>query len=45
MEQRDSKVLEIYAVRHGQTEGNLNKITQGQTNTPLTEKGIQQVIN
>lgn len=32
----------MYIVRHGETEWNLKGITQGQTNSSLTEKGIQQ---
>ena len=32
----------LYLVRHGETEWNLKNITQGQTNSLLTEKGIEQ---
>ncbi len=32
----------IYLVRHGQTEWNLRDILQGQLDSPLTEKGLQQ---
>ena len=31
-----------YIVRHGETEGNTQKVIQGHTDTPLTEKGIEQ---
>lgn len=33
----------VYLIRHGQTEANLMRIIQGQTNTPLTETGFFQV--
>lgn len=32
----------VYIVRHGQTEWNLKKIIQGQTDSPLTDEGIKQ---
>ena len=35
----------FYVVRHGQTEHNLNRITQGHTDSPLTELGITQAKN
>jgi len=35
-------MLNIYLVRHGQDEDNLNKILNGRRDSPLTEKGIEQ---
>lgn len=35
-------MMKIYAIRHGQTDQNLNKIVQGWTNHPLNEFGIKQ---
>ncbi len=32
----------LYLVRHGETEWNVSGVTQGQTNSSLTEKGVQQ---
>ncbi|MFZ2187576.1 MAG: class I tRNA ligase family protein [Candidatus Moraniibacteriota bacterium] len=32
-----------FVVRHGETEGNVKRVTQGNSNTPLTEKGKKQV--
>ncbi|MEI6532754.1 MAG: histidine phosphatase family protein [Candidatus Roizmanbacteria bacterium] len=32
----------LYIVRHGESEGNVKGLVQGQTNFPLTEKGILQ---
>lgn len=34
------KKINLYLVRHGQTEYNLNEIMQGRCDSPLTEKGI-----
>ncbi len=34
--------MKIYFIRHGQTVLNKNKILTGQTETPLTEEGIEQ---
>ncbi|MBT3324070.1 histidine phosphatase family protein [archaeon] len=34
--------MKIYLVRHGQSEANKNNTTQGQIDSPLTEKGIEQ---
>ncbi len=34
----------FYIVRHGETIGNAQKIIQGQTDTPLTEKGKEQAL-
>jgi len=33
--------MKIYLVRHGQSEANKNNTTQGQIDSPLTEKGIE----
>jgi len=33
--------LRVYIARHGQTDGNLNRIAQGWTDTPLNETGRQ----
>lgn len=33
----------FYIVRHGETEFNVNNIIQGQTDSPLTEKGLSQI--
>ncbi len=35
--------MNIYLVRHGESEGNLNKTHQGE-NVPLSEEGVKQVI-
>ena len=35
-------VLQLYLVRHGETEANLNRIVAGQSEFPLTDLGIQQ---
>ncbi len=32
--------LHVVLIRHGETEGNVRGIVQGQSDTPLTEKGI-----
>lgn len=32
----------IYVVRHGETEGNVNRVLQGYSDFPLTKKGIDQ---
>lgn len=37
-------MLEIYFVRHGQTEWNLKGMLQGKKNSPLTEKGKSQAV-
>jgi len=33
----------MYIMRHGQTEGNVNRILQGHVDTPLTKEGIEQI--
>ena len=33
-------MMKIYIVRHGQTEMNLKHVLQGNSDSPLTEKGI-----
>ena len=38
----EAKQTLIYLVRHGETEGNVNGIYQGQNDTPLTDLGIKQ---
>lgn len=38
------KILRVVLVRHGETEGNVRGIVQGQSDTPLTEKGIASTI-
>ncbi|PIR98232.1 MAG: hypothetical protein COT89_00800 [Candidatus Colwellbacteria bacterium CG10_big_fil_rev_8_21_14_0_10_42_22] len=39
---KENGVCTIYLVRHGESEANVNKIVQGHTNSPLTEKGERQ---
>lgn len=36
--------LRVVLLRHGETEGNVRGIVQGQSDTPLTEKGISSTI-
>jgi broad specificity phosphatase PhoE len=36
--------MDLYFVRHGQSEANLNKIIQGHLDSPLSEKGRKQAI-
>ena len=38
---KDEKSLKLYIVRHGETEWNLIKKFQGQSDSPLTENGIK----
>ena len=38
------KVCKIYIVRHGESQANANKIVQGHTDSPLTEKGEAQSV-
>ena len=40
-----SIILTLTIVRHGQTDYNKKKITQGQLDIPLDEIGIQQAIS
>ena len=35
----------LYIVRHGETEWNVSHIVQGQSDSPLTDKGVEQVKN
>jgi len=37
---RQEKILRVVLVRHGETEGNVRGTVQGQSDTPLTERGI-----
>ncbi len=37
-------MMKIYAIRHGQTDQNLNKIVQGWSNHPLNEFGVKQAF-
>ena len=39
-----SRYLNAILIRHGQTEGNLSGIIQGQSNTPLTENGVASTL-
>jgi alpha-ribazole phosphatase len=41
---RQEKILRVVLVRHGETEGNVRGIVQGQSDTPLTEKGIASTL-
>lgn len=43
MEGTSNNKIEIYIVRHGETKANLEKMVQGQGDSPLTEKGVSQV--
>ena len=36
--------LKVVLVRHGETEGNVKGIVQGQSDTPLTEKGVASTL-
>jgi broad specificity phosphatase PhoE len=38
----ENKYCRFYLIRHGETEFNVQKITQGHVDSPLTEKGISQ---
>lgn len=44
MGRSQSNFCTIYIVRHGETEHNVNHIIQGQTDSPLTEKGLKQAV-
>jgi broad specificity phosphatase PhoE len=41
-QEENKNLCTLYIVRHGETEWNVKGITQGQTNSSLTENGIQQ---
>ncbi len=43
--QREKDLCTLYLVRHGETEWNVKGITQGQTNSSLTDNGKQQALN
>lgn len=42
MKSNNKSATTVYIVRHGETEWNLKRIIQGQTDSPLTSTGIQQ---
>lgn len=42
MDKKSSNLCRIYVVRHGETEWNVERRLQGQQDSPLTEKGIDQ---
>ena len=44
MKENRENFCTLYIVRHGETEWNAAKITQGQTDSPLTNNGINQVL-
>lgn len=44
MEQNTENFCTLYIVRHGETEWNASKMTQGQSDSPLTENGVNQVL-
>lgn len=35
-------MLQVYLVRHGETQWNAERRIQGQSDSPLTDKGVQQ---
>ena len=37
-------MVNLYIVRHGETENNVKRVIQGWANSPLTEKGVAQAI-
>jgi 2,3-bisphosphoglycerate-dependent phosphoglycerate mutase len=43
--EEDKNLCTLYLVRHGETEWNVKGITQGHTNSFLTEKGKQQALD
>ncbi|MBI2630816.1 histidine phosphatase family protein [Candidatus Nomurabacteria bacterium] len=42
MQKEEANYCTLYLVRHGETEWNVKKITQGQSESTLTENGIRQ---
>lgn len=42
VENRDSSIIRVFVVRHGQTEWNIEKILQGHKDIPLNEEGHKQ---
>ena len=42
MKQKDEKLCTLYLVRHGETEWNKKGIVMGQSDSPLTEAGVEQ---
>lgn len=38
----EKKICTLYVVRHGESEANVNKIVQGHTDSPLTQRGVEQ---
>jgi broad specificity phosphatase PhoE len=45
MDKKENNLCTLYLVRHGETEWNVKGITQGQTNSSLTENGKQQALD
>lgn len=43
VENQEKYSTQLYLVRHGETEFNVQRIVQGNSDSPLTEKGIEQV--
>lgn len=40
---QEEKKVQIYIIRHGETQSNIDKLVQGQTDSPLTPLGKTQV--